>query len=77
MWALRGAPLPDMGSTEGELKDLAGDLVQVTSANAPILGTFVNMRVLIVLVHDTIAMPLSDYWGVPAIARRSYCISPL
>ena len=66
-----------MGSIEGECKDVVGDLVQVTSANAPILGTFVNMRVLIVLVHDTIAMPLSDYWGVPAIARRSYCISPL
>ena len=45
MWAMRGVPNPDMGSTEGELQNVMGDLVQVTSVNAPMRFTFGNMRV--------------------------------
>ena len=42
---MRGVPNPDVGLTEVELQTFAGNLVQVTSANAPMLRAFGNMRV--------------------------------
>ena len=37
VWAMRGIPNPDKGSTEGKLQNVMGGLVQITSVNAPML----------------------------------------
>ena len=42
---MRGVPNPDNRSTEGELQNVMGGLLQVTSASAPMLRTFGQMRV--------------------------------
>ena len=33
-------------------------------------------RMLIVIVQDTTVMPVSDFLGVPVIARLFHCVSP-
>ena len=42
---MHSVPSPDMESKEGELQNFMGNLVQFTSANAPMLRTFENMRI--------------------------------